>query len=581
MSPSLVSSSDCANGVEAYHVSTLLQVSEIAKQQGDHSVSGDLLERALFTFGRSLQSSFTNALSEGKARLDFRRPENREFWLAAWRYSNNLGQRGTWRTAYEWAKLILSLDPEGDPYCVAKNLDQLALRGGQSEHYLQLSQHFFFCEDLWKCLPNVHISTSLAQYRLKQPQICRSTLTAAVKSYPWIFTRLFQELNISHIPKSIWGSTARTDRERLDSELYVHNAKDIWSTPEAIAFLAEVVESAPSNTSPPLMDTPISLDEARHVLLSGIPTLINFIPRNFTTMQTTSSDPLAPSENLQSYNLIIPAPSASDRDRELEDEYADLPGARNPASTDDQTDVAADAQELSSMAGLFRRLIPWLGRSTSADANTESEIVAELERAVAEEGMTRAELEQRQARLLQITERAASRTPGPSTRSEARSSTAQAQQQETDDREDSGPSIADDPRNYALDDDDNTNEDVDEETTLDTETLIHPVPSDQSPTTGSPPPASPEPMTDDHLQRYLAGRGLLQLKEYTTRHGADPAKWPQDGTTSRSNEGHALLHEYTTKLKQVRNQRTRDFILNYVLPQGTSKEVKTLVEGEL
>ena len=49
-----------------YHVSTILQVSEIAKQQGDHSVSGDLLERALFTFGRSVNASFTNALSEEK-----------------------------------------------------------------------------------------------------------------------------------------------------------------------------------------------------------------------------------------------------------------------------------------------------------------------------------------------------------------------------------------------------------------------------------------------------------------------------------------------------------------------------------
>ncbi|KAF3491275.1 Nulp1-pending protein [Arthroderma uncinatum] len=59
-----------------YHISTLLQVSEIAKHQGDHAVSADLLERALFNIGRSAQSSFGNSLKEGKARLDFTIKEN-------------------------------------------------------------------------------------------------------------------------------------------------------------------------------------------------------------------------------------------------------------------------------------------------------------------------------------------------------------------------------------------------------------------------------------------------------------------------------------------------------------------------
>lgn len=39
-----------------YHLSTLLQVSDVAKHQGDHAVSADLLERALFNIGRSAHS---------------------------------------------------------------------------------------------------------------------------------------------------------------------------------------------------------------------------------------------------------------------------------------------------------------------------------------------------------------------------------------------------------------------------------------------------------------------------------------------------------------------------------------------
>ena len=227
----------------AYHISTLLQVSEIAKQQGDHSISGDLLERALFTFGRSAHSSFTHALSEGKARLDFRRPENREFWLAAWRYVKDLGQRGTWRTAYEWAKLILSLDPEGDPYCISNIIDQLALRGGSAEHFLKLADSSLFKDEIWTEKPNINISKAMAQYRLKMPQECRAHLAQFVQTYPWVFARLFQELNLSNLPKSIWGKQPRTDREKFEAESYVLNAKDIWSLPDAISLLVEVVET--------------------------------------------------------------------------------------------------------------------------------------------------------------------------------------------------------------------------------------------------------------------------------------------------------------------------------------------------
>ena len=81
-----------------YHISTLLQVSEIAKQESDHATSGDLLERALFSLGRAVHSTFAKNLSEGKARLDFNRPENREFWLASWKYMQNLSMRATSRS---------------------------------------------------------------------------------------------------------------------------------------------------------------------------------------------------------------------------------------------------------------------------------------------------------------------------------------------------------------------------------------------------------------------------------------------------------------------------------------------------
>ena len=80
-------------------------------------------------------------MAAGKARLSFERPENREFFLAGWRYIQDLSMRSTWRTVYEWAKLIFGLAPERDPYALRFVLDQYALRANQAEDWLKLLDH--------------------------------------------------------------------------------------------------------------------------------------------------------------------------------------------------------------------------------------------------------------------------------------------------------------------------------------------------------------------------------------------------------------------------------------------------------
>ena len=555
----------------AYHISTLLQVSEIAKHQGDHSVAGDLLERALFSFGRSVHSSFISALSEGKARLDFRRPENREFWLASWQYIINLGQRGTWRTAYEWAKLLLILDPEEDPYCLHLILDQLALRGGQAEHFVALVSDSNFAQigDRER-MPNILISYALATYKLKRPEESRSSLARAISTWPWIFAHLFHELNIEHIPRSIWGKEPRSDREKFESKIYVTRAKDLWNTPEAISFLVEVAESVELYPNNPVEDDPITLNEARHILLSDTPSLISLLPRRFTTMQTTSSDPLPPPANISSYSTAstVPHPTGPMPPWLFRDSSPVQPALNEESQ-----------QELHGLQAFFSRIIPWIGLGAPPTTTPENQTAADLERAVSESGIPAEIIVERGARLLELQQRSRADE-------EQRLHMIEVAQQLIEgslgDLESLGPVSALD------DDNDNDNDDDDE---FDIPPTDNPSPPqrnpspipDSLPATSDPDPdPEPEPYSDDRNQRWLAGQGLFRLRDFVAHHGTDESAWSNesiadDGTGSGEIVDDGVVVEYARRVGLLRSEATRRFIVEYMLPQGTSREVRALV----
>lgn len=319
-----------------------MQVSEIAKHQGDHAVSADLLERSLFNIGRSAHSSFGAQLQEGKAKLDFTLTENREFWLTIWRYIANLGMKGTWRTAYEWAKLLLSLDTN-DPYCVRLLIDHLALRGRQYEHFISLCTETVFKEK-WEAYPNIQCSLSLAYMRLNKPKEARQQLRSAMSRYPWIFSRLAQELDVQPIPKRIWGKMPPTQSHDLLTELYISRAKDLWNSPEVVSLLMEIADTL-SEEVEPLEPPEITLDIARHVVLSDIPSVTTHLPTRFTTGRISSSDPLPPYESEAHRQQSDPVPSYISRIPEGAQPrwLRDLFGRLNPdAMISDETDPDAE-----------------------------------------------------------------------------------------------------------------------------------------------------------------------------------------------------------------------------------------------
>jgi tetratricopeptide (TPR) repeat protein len=283
-----------------------LQVSKVAKDQGDYALSSDLVERALFTFARASLSLFATKLSEGKARLDFARSENRELWLAGYHYIKSLMMKGTYRTALEWAKLLLSLDPEDDPYCMVLMIHNLALRAHEFEFLIRFTNHPMFGPQR-PIGKHSAASLALASLNLKHTEECRKMLATAITFLPWLFCKLFQELNISDVPASVWGKLPRTDGEILFTEIYIRQTKDLWNMPEAMALLVEVAHSIQSvdvDSIEQIKDSDITLNVARYVYLDNTPALMALVPPALLHRQPNSdSDPLPPDmdENIFSH----------------------------------------------------------------------------------------------------------------------------------------------------------------------------------------------------------------------------------------------------------------------------------------
>lgn len=206
--------------------------------------------------------------------------------------------KGTYRTAFEWAKLLLSLDPEDDPYCIRLVIHHLALRAHQFEWLLEATSSALFNYELF-FMANLQLpSVALAHMHLKHGAECRELLREAIKQLPYLFCKLFKELNLGDAPASIWGILPQTNAEDLFSEIYIRQTKDLWNTPEAISLLMEVAhavgKSEPDNIVS-ISDTFVNLDVARFIYLDNTPSLMALVPSELLhRIPNSDSDPLPP-----------------------------------------------------------------------------------------------------------------------------------------------------------------------------------------------------------------------------------------------------------------------------------------------
>lgn len=99
------------------------------------------------------------------------------------------------RTSLEFCKLLLSLDPEGDPLAMILSIDFYALKSREYEWFIK------FC-NLWEDsrnliqLPNVAYSLALAHFRLENKTDADTLLQNALIMFPGVLKILLEKCSI-------------------------------------------------------------------------------------------------------------------------------------------------------------------------------------------------------------------------------------------------------------------------------------------------------------------------------------------------------------------------------------------------
>ncbi|KAI0792906.1 transcriptional repressor TCF25-domain-containing protein [Abortiporus biennis] len=320
-----------------YHADTLLQLSEVYYHREEHSTAADFIDRALFTYEKAFTGAFS--FTTGYNRLDFDRVENRPFFLAVHRNVSDLQRRGCVRTAFEFAKLLYSLDPSTDPHGALLHLDFLAIKTGMTQWLLDIWKiHGEMGESLSgkfsvRALPGWAYARALAMFIIeetkaeKNHEASTSALKEAIRAFPSVIPVLANKLDapvsaeiLSHSAFRLHIDARNISKEsdailHLLSHLYVQRSHSLWKPKIRLAWFTETVNSLIPFHKPISLPSNELFNELfssstrrfsiyRHVLVleTTCRPLFSFLPSAVTQMKQLACDPLPPPSSVSEYN---------------------------------------------------------------------------------------------------------------------------------------------------------------------------------------------------------------------------------------------------------------------------------------
>ncbi|RLN20842.1 hypothetical protein BBJ28_00000992 [Nothophytophthora sp. Chile5] len=119
-----------------YHIDALLTMSQVFQHHGQMDHAADSIKRCMYVLELAWADQFD--VSKGDCRMDIQAEHNDGFFKALALLMKQVGRRGCMRSAFETAKLLLSLDPQGDPMNVLLAIDYYALTSRQCQFLVDL-----------------------------------------------------------------------------------------------------------------------------------------------------------------------------------------------------------------------------------------------------------------------------------------------------------------------------------------------------------------------------------------------------------------------------------------------------------
>ncbi|XP_037291479.1 nuclear localized protein 1 isoform X2 [Rhipicephalus microplus] len=308
-----------------YHVDSLIQFSDVCKMSEDLQMAAELIERALYFMETCFHSLFN--VTQGNCRLDYRRSENRSFFLALFKHLNFVGQRGCSRTALEFCKVLLGLDPDTDPLCVTLLLDYYAIRAEQYQYLVRLYREWDAERNLCQ-LPNFAFSVPLALFHMAQAGASEDTVSSAeleadkmlqesLIMFPGVLKPLLDKCGVqpdSEVAKhTFFSATAQAQQPAALNQLqslFVGRNYVLWKEPEVLAWLERnvravlkrvdqgdpLVASSAEKRAKRYQGAPRNL--SRHIILSNIQEASVTLPQELSNSPIFGFDPLPPIDDV-------------------------------------------------------------------------------------------------------------------------------------------------------------------------------------------------------------------------------------------------------------------------------------------
>ncbi|XP_066156693.1 ribosome quality control complex subunit TCF25 [Euwallacea fornicatus] len=298
-----------------YHVNALIQMSDLCKLSEDLAMAAELIQRALYFQEFAFHPLFN--IAQGHCRLDYRRQENRPLYITLFKHLSFLGGRACSRTALEFCKVLLSLDPQGDPLAVKLVMDFYALRAKEHQWLVDFVGEMDTSFHLMQ-LPNFAFSTAVAWFYLGEIGKADEALQDALLMFPIVLLPLLEKCSIQIDSRvSSHSFFASLNEKKAPSALislvllYVNRNYHLWKDVDLLPWLEKNVHQVLDKVDKmdPLVEEykdkrlkrfsgPLPLSICRHLVLSddakGVPLMESSDP-------IMGFDPLPPKDSINSY----------------------------------------------------------------------------------------------------------------------------------------------------------------------------------------------------------------------------------------------------------------------------------------